>query len=1120
MKKNLPKLRFASLWLFLIYSTTILNAQKLSPKFEYVSLDKGLSPKTILCILQDSKGFMWFGTMTGLYKYDGYNFTVFKHDRDNPYSLSDDSVTSLCEDRVGNLWIGTGDAGLNRFDQRKKQFIHYLPDSNNSFSISDNRIMAICEDQTGKLWIGTQRGGLNQLVLQNLAGEVSAKFIHYKHNPKDSNSISNNDIRSLLIDRFGNLWIGTEHGGVNVLDLKTKKITHLRQGANDGYHLLYDQIASLYEDKSGLIWISTLKGMNRFNPKTGYISKFGFDPANPNSLNEAYIWSITEDLSGNFWFGGEVGFGLYKYEPQSNRTIHFQGNLGLPDILRAGCINSVYKDRAGLLWFGTWNGGLYKYNPIIEQFGHVILNSNVKFGSSENWVNTILEDHLGRLWVGTETGDVKRLLPNSKPDGEPIFKTYKKKDKKRVGLYNNSISVIREDKNGKFWIGTFKNGLSTFDPETGRFTYFNPNPKAYQVQVVQSLYIDRSGLIWIGSLGGGIYLYDPSTNKFMNYLNIPGNSNSFVSNRIYTIYEDSKSRFWIGTAGGLDRLIFSIGKGLDRKINIKHYKPNPNDSTSISNNDVLSILEDKSGVLWVGTEGGLNKLQLVGTHSNTSSSINKNEVTQGFTHYTVKNGLPDNVINGILEDNNGNIWLSTNKGLSKFNPKTEIFKNYYVANGLQSNKFNKDAFLKRKNGMLCFGGMNGFNMFNPDSIIENRHVPKIAITDFQFLNQSIKTEDNPLQKYSIDEKEINLTYKDYLMSFEFSALDFTNPLKNKYMYMMEGLENNWNYIGNRHFVTFTTLPPGDYTFKVKGTNSDGIWNEEGTSIKISVAPPPWKTWWAYLLYLAGVISIVLGYVRFKTKEHRKELEYQKHQLDLQRKNEIVQKKVIKAIEKEKEVRRIYTQKLLTVQEEQCRRISNELHDSVGQDLLVVKNLISLGKNNNINVIENNSYYDKIVNSASRAIDEVRDISRALHPVQLEKLGLTLAIKSVIDRFKETTEIACSSSVDDINGILKKESEIHLYRIVQESLNNATKHSKAENVSVVISKKTDSISLSIEDDGVGFDFSKTEKTADGLGLNSISERVNLLNGKLEIKTGLNKGTHILVTLEIGTRIEQI
>ncbi len=798
--------------LSLIYFSAILYAQTSSPKFEYVPFDKGLSPKTVLCILQDSKGFMWFGTLNGLYKYDGYNFTVYKHDPDDPYSLSDNNITALYEDRAGNLWIGTNDGGLNRFDQRKKQFIHYLPDSNNPFSINDTRVMAISEDQTGTLWIGTQRGGLNKLVLTHLGNKtgVSAKFTHYKHDPKNPNSLSNNDVRNLLVDRSGNLWIGTEHGGLNILNLKTKKFTHYRQGPNDGHHLINDTITFLYEDQSGVIWICTYKGINLFNPKTGYISRFGFDTTNHNSLNDACIWSISEDLSGNLWFGGEVGFGLYKYEPQSNRTIHFQNNPGLPYILRYGDINSVYKDRTGLLWFGTWNGGLYKYNPLTEQFGHVILNSKEPPGSLENWVNTIFEDHSGRLWVGTETGEMKRLLPNSKPDGEPIFKTYKKNNQKTVGLYNNSISVIREDKNGKFWIGTTKNGLSIFDPETGHFTYFNPNPKVFYVQGVQSLYIDRSGVIWIGSATGGIYLYDPSTNRFRNYRHTPGNSNSLIANTIYTVYEDSKGWFWIGTDGGLDRLIMSKGKGVDRKIlNIKHYKPNPYDSTGLSNNDVISILEDKSGVLWIGTEGGLNKLRPAGMHGNSTYSGSKNEGTLRFTHYTEKDGLPDDVINGILENDQGNLWLSTNNGLSKFNPKTKIFKNYYAANGLQSNKFKRGAYLKRKNGMLCFGGMNGFNMFNPDSIRENTHIPKIAITDFQFLNQSVKTEDNPLTKYSIEKtKEINLTYNDYSVSFEFSALDFTNPVKNQYAYMMEGLENNWNYIGSRHFVTFTTLPPG------------------------------------------------------------------------------------------------------------------------------------------------------------------------------------------------------------------------------------------------------------------------------------------------------------------------
>ncbi len=1114
---------FIGLILFLTAFSSKNLAQTLSPKFEYVPLDKGLLPKTVLCILQDSKDFMWFGTLNGLYKYDGYNFTVYKHEPDNPYSLSDDNITSLYQDQSGNLWIGTGDGGLNRFDQRKKQFIHYLPDSNNPFSISDNRIMTISEDQTGTLWIGTQQGGLNELlpagrhgVPTNLGSntEVSAKFIHYKHNSKNPNSLSNNDVRNLLVDRMGNLWIGTEHGGINILNLKTNKITHYRQGPNDGHHLISDTITSLYQDQSGVIWIGAYNGINRFNPKTGYISRFEVDNINRNSLNNACVWSITEDFSGNFWFGGEVGFGLYKYEPQSNRTIHFQNNPKLPYILRYGAIISVYKDRTGLLWFGTWDGGLYKYNPLTEQFGHIILNSKNTPGSISNWVNTIFEDHSGRLWIGTETGEMKRLLPNSQPDGEPIFKTYKKNNQKTVGLYNNSISVIREDKNGRFWIGTLKNGLSTFDPETGRFTYFNPDPKVFYVQIIQSLFIDRSDVIWIGSSNGGIYLYDPLTKKFRDFRHISGNSNSLISNRVYTVYEDSKGWFWIGTAGGLDRLILSKGKGVDRKIlNIKHYKPDANDTTSLSNNDVISILEDKSGVLWVGTEGGLNKLQPTGTHGNSSYQGSKNKGTHGFTHYTEKDGLPDNVIGGILEDNHGNLWLSTNNGLSKFNPKTEIFKNYYVTNGLQSNKFIIGAYFKRKNGMLCFGGMNGFNMFNPDSIKENTHIPKIVITDFQFLNQSIKTEDNPLLKYSFDKtKKIDLTYKDYLMSFEFSALDFTNPAKNQYAYMMEGLENNWNYIGSRHFVTFTTLPPGDYTFKVKGTNADGIWNKKGTSIKITVAPPPWETWWAYSLYIIALTGIVFGYIRFRTNVQAKELAFKEKELSLSKQNEIAHKKAYSAIEKEKTTRQKFTQQLLTAHEEERKRISFELHDAVGQDLLVIKNMADLIKKNISNIEITQEYLDDISEAAVSSIQDVRHISRNLHPYQLEKLGLTSSLTSLIRRVESTTEIMFDTDIENIDGKFIREKEIHIYRIMQELLNNIIKHSKADKVKIAVNQENDNISIIVSDNGCGFETEGEGLPGNiGIGLTGILERLSLLNGSLKINSTIGIGTSVSILI---------
>jgi len=1125
MENKLLKLRFSVLWCFLLYFATISYAQKPSPKFENVPFDQGLSKKSVLSILQDFKGFMWFGTVNGLYKYDGYKFVKYIHDPKNPHSLSDDNIYTLFEDRAENLWIGTNDGGLDRFDRETEQFIHYLPDSKNPFSISDKRVVSICEDKSGALWIGTQRGGLNKLLPADRHGvqtNSSPKFIHYKHNPDDTNSISYNDDRDLLIDHSGKLWIGTEHGGLNIFNPETNNFTHYRQGPDDGHHLIDDKVTSLYEDKSGLIWIGTWKGMNRFAPKTGLISRFGFDSSNDNSLNDACVWSICEDQSGNFWFAGDVDYGLYKYNPKSNETTHYQNDPDCPVLLSYACINSVYQDQSGLLWFGLWKGGLFKYNPLSEKFGYIKFKSksNPKNLSDvmENWVNAIFEDHSGILWIGTEKGELKKIIPNSPIVANQKFKTTKLNSKNTFTLNNKSISTIKEDKFGKLWIGTLKNGMYIFNINTERFTHFNPDPKFFNVEIVQALHIDRLGIIWIGSGTGGIYLYNPVTRRFRNYRHKSGDPNSLISSSINTIYEDKEGEVWIGTDGGLDRLILRSGKNGNREITyINHYKPDIYGSTGLNNNDVNSICEDNSGNLWIGTGDGLNKLPSIGRQSETIHSGSENERSPIFTHYTEKDGLPGNLVKGILKDEKGNLWIGTNNGLSKFNPKTEIFINYDVNEGLQSNMFKRGAYFKRKNGMLCFGGINGFNTFYPDSIRANTSIPQIAITDFQLLNQSVKEKDSPLLKYAIDEnKELQLTYKDYLISFEFSALDFTNPKKNKYAYMMKGLKDNWNYIGNRHFVTFSTLPPGDYVFKVKGTNSDGIWNVKGTSVKISVSPPPWKTWWAYSLYIIALAGIVLGYIRYKTKAQAKELAFKEKELVLSKQNEREQKKVYLAIEKEKETRREYTQKLLSVQEEQCKRISFELHDSVGQDLLVVKNLIHFGKKNKINVVKDNKYYESIYSSTSRAIDEVRDISRALHPVQLANLGLTQAIKSMINNFKESSQIEFTIQVDDIDGSLKIEDEIHIYRIMQESLNNIIKHSEANKVDISVTNNKCIIALSIKDNGKGFDSTTVSKQSKGIGLNSLSERVSLLNGELNIKSEINSGTEIIAKFPIGDK----
>jgi class 3 adenylate cyclase/streptogramin lyase len=408
------------------------------------------------------------------------------------------------------------------------------------------------------------------------------------------------------------------------------------------------------------------------------------------------------------------------------------------------------------------------------------------------------------------------------------------------------VFTVNEDHTGTLWVGTQK-GLQQLDRQTGQFG------EIVLRQIVRTLFEDRSGTPWIGT-AAGLTKIDRATQQFTNYRARPNDPQSLSSDRVAVIYEDRQGGLWIGTYdGGLNK--FDREKG-----QIVHYRANPGDPNSLSHDNVTAILEDQKGMLWIGTAGGLNKFD---------------PATQTFRQYTVDQGLPNNTVYGILEDSQGDLWISTNHGLARFNPQTEKFRNYYLNDGLQSNEFNGGAYFKSRSGEMFFGGINGFNAFFPEQVKDNPYIPPIVMTDFQIFNKSVK----PLEKVRgksvltdviTETNTMTLSYRHYVFSFEFASLHYTLPEANQYAYILEGFEQDWNYVGNRRFATYTNLPSGKYTFRVKGTNSDGVWNETGAAIALTVTPPPWKTWWAYTLYGLAVIGMFLGYIRYKQIQYKRE----------------------------------------------------------------------------------------------------------------------------------------------------------------------------------------------------------------------------------------------------------
>ena len=816
------------------------RAQDNDFEFERISLEQGLSQSVVLCILQDSKGFMWFGTQDGLNRYDGYEFVVYKHDPENPDSLSNSWVLSIYQDQDGVLWIGTFGGGLDRFDRETEQFTHYQNDPNDPYSLSNDFVQSIYKDREGVLWIGTGGGGLDRFDRE------TEQFTHYQNDPNDPHSLTSNGVPSIYQDREGVLWVGTGGGGLNKFDRETEQFTR---------HPTDSSVQSIFQDQEGMLWIGTGGGgLARFDPETEQFTYYQSILTDSHSLSNNAVTSVYQDREGVLWIGTNGG-GLDRFDREMEQFIHYQSDLNNPHSLSSNVVQSIYEDQAGVLWIGTFGGGLSKFDRSTQRFIHYQNDPNNLHSLSANLVWSVYKDREGVLWIGTGGGGLDRFDRETNR-----WRHYRNIPTDPHSLSANVVMFIYEDREDVLWIGTFGGGLDRFDRETEQFAHYQNIPTdtySLSANAVSAIYQDREGVLWIGTFGGGLNRFDRETEQFTSYQNVPTDTHSLSSNTIVSIYQDREGVLWIGTnSGGLDRF--------DRETEqFTSYQNVPTDTHSLSNDIVMSIYQDREGVLWIGTAGGgLSKFD---------------RASETFTHYREKDGLPNDTVYGILEDDHGNLWLSTNEGLSKFDPQTETFKNYDAGDGLQSNEFNMSAYYKSSGGEMFFGGINGFNAFYPDDVKDNPYVPPIVITDFQLFNETVAVGgDSPLQKPIAETKEIELSYKDDFFTFEFAALHYSSPEENQYAYMMEGLDTDWNYVGTRRFAGYTSVPPGKYTFRVKGSNSDSVWNEEGISIRIIITPPFWQTWWFRILVTLLVVGGVLGVFTLRVRA----IEAQRQQLEI------------------------------------------------------------------------------------------------------------------------------------------------------------------------------------------------------------------------------------------------
>ncbi|MCP4155421.1 MAG: response regulator [bacterium] len=1096
MKIKLTITRFIVLLWFCVITSTALYSQKYID-FEHISVEQGLSQSTVVSIFQDSRGFLWFGTESGLNRYDGYNFIVYKPETGNPNSLSANYARAIIEDRLGFLWIGTLGGGLDKFDPKLETFTHYRNETGNPNSLSNDLIVTLFEDSNGLLWIGTHGGGVNRF------DPTKETFTRFPFSGNTAKSLSHNSVRAIYESSDGTIWIGTGGGGLNKFNPKTGTFTHYRANPQKTNSLSNDFVLSIaghnsrgkgYTGSTGnrgnaeasqkVLWIGTYGGgLNKFDITTETFTHYQSKAGDPGTISNNKVFSIYIGHDGIHWIGTAAG--LNRFDPEKNTFIRYQSDPKNPYSLSSNMLRSIYMDRTGVLWIGTALGGLNRCYLAKHNFHHYHNIADDPTSLNNNKVLSVYEDRKTKLWIGTIEG-----LNLFNPENG-TFHSYRHDPDNPLSITNNSIMALYEDHSGVFWVGTL-GGLNRFDRENETFSKHvidptDPNTLAGRITAIKE---DARGNLWVGT-GAGLNKLDPKRETFSRYKSIPADSTSISHDMIISILEDSSGGLWIGTYKGLNRFN-------SQKETFTRYLANPGIPGSLSNNEVLIIYEDHNANIWIGSRGGLNKYL---------------PDSNNFTVYRMKDGLPNDGINGILEDGTGNLWISTGKGLSKFNPQNNTFRNYDTRDGLQGSEFQYGASFRQKNGRMIFGGINGFNIFFPGAITDNPATPPIIITDLKLFNESVPIGEELdgvtiLSQHISKTKRIRFSYKHTVFSFDYAGLHYAAPERNQYAYKMEGLDKKWNNVGNRRFATYAHIPYGNYIFRVKGANKDGVWNTIGTSVKITVLPPPWRTWWAYSLYILALGSLIAGYIH----SQKKKLAYA-HAVNER----------LKLLDK--------------LKDEFLANTSHELRTPLNGIIGIADSLIK-GATGTLpqETIENLRMVVLSGKRLSSLVNDIMDYSKLKgKDLQLRLMAVDMnSLTEVVILLSWTLTVGkpiqlenkISSDIPMVYG-----DEDRLQQIMHNLIGNAIKFTESGTVTVAADKSSDgkNVIVKVSDSGIGIpteklnDIFKSFEQVDastarefggtGLGLSITKQLVELHNGTISVESEIGKGSTFSFTIPV-------